>query len=76
ISNGAIDRGADTAVEYTFSADLGGVLSGGGEAFDITADLSGDFFGLSFGAVAGVIAGTAITGSSSGYLFGNFIAAQ
>ncbi|MFV2002499.1 MAG: hypothetical protein ACC619_05910, partial [Paracoccaceae bacterium] len=40
ISNGAIDRGADTAVEYTFSADLGGVLSGGGEVFDITADLS------------------------------------
>ncbi|MGR3342331.1 MAG: hypothetical protein ACU0DI_03755 [Paracoccaceae bacterium] len=76
ISNGVLDRAANTAIEYTFSSVLAGTLAGGGENFVISADLSGDFLGPSFGAVVGVIAGTATTGFGSGYLFGEFIAAQ
>lgn len=76
ISNGVLDRAANTATEYTFSALLAGTLAGGGKSFVISADLSGDFLGSAYGAVAGVIAGTATTGFGSGYLFGEFIAAQ
>lgn len=76
ISNGVLDRTADTSIEYTFSSLLAGILAGGGESFVISADLSGDFLGPFYDAAAGVIAGTAVTAFGSGYLFGEFIAAQ
>ena len=76
ISNGILDRNANTAIEYTFSSLLAGTLAGGGETYVISADLSGDFLGPSYDAVAGVIAGSAETGFGTGYLFGEFIAAQ
>ena len=76
MSNGVLDRAANTAIEYTFSSLLAGTLAGGGESFVISADLSGDFVGPTYGAAVGVIAGTATTGFGSGFLFGEFIAAQ
>jgi len=76
ITNGVIDRAANPALGYTFSANMDGTISGPGDSFTITSDLSGDFRGAGHGAVAGAVAGSAVSGSGTGYLFGSFIAAR
>ncbi len=76
ISNGVIDRTADPSVSYSFSANMGGTLSGGGDSFAISADLNGDFLGPSHGGVTGPVAGSAVSSFGTGYLFGDFIAAR
>ncbi len=73
ITNGVLDRTANPAAGYTFSANMDGTITGPGDSFAITSDLSGDFRGAGFGAVAGAVAGSAISGSGTGYLFGSFI---
>ncbi|MEE9427334.1 MAG: hypothetical protein V3V25_04215 [Paracoccaceae bacterium] len=76
ISSGAINRGANTAIQYTYSALLGGTLTGGGETYGISADFDGDFLGIDNLATTGAITGTATSGFGTGYLFGSFIAEQ
>ncbi len=76
ITGGVLDRAANTGVEYTYSANIGGTLSGGGDSFAILGDLSGDFLGPSYLATTGVVAGTATSAFGAGYMFGEFIAAQ
>ena len=76
ITNGALDRAADPLSEYTFSANMAGTLSAGADSYAISADVNGDFLGAAYGAMTGLVAGTATTGSGTGYVFGDFIAAR
>jgi hypothetical protein len=76
MANGSIDRAADTAIEYTFVAEIDGTLSGGGTIYDITALLGGDFLDPDYGAIDGVISGTVTSGIDSGLIYGDFIAEQ
>ncbi len=76
ISGGVIDRSANTALEYTYTAILAGNLSGGGETFGIDSDMSGDFLGPDHLAASGIVSGTANSSFGTGYVFGTFIAAQ
>ncbi len=73
IANGVLDRAANPATGYTFSATMDGTIAGPADSFTITSDLSGDFRGPAHGAIAGAVAGSAISGSGTGYLFGDFI---
>ena len=73
LSNGVIDRGADTSVDYTFNGNLDGSLTGAGETYVITTDLSGDFVSSTYGAVKGAIGGNAASSFGTGYVFGVFI---
>jgi len=74
ISGGVIDRGANTAVDYTYGANIGGTLDGAAGNFVIQGDLSGDFLGPGAPGTQGIIAGTAISSFGTGYMFGEFIA--
>ncbi len=76
ITNGVLDRAANPASGYTFSANMDGKITGPGDSFTITSDLSGDFRGAGYGAITGAVAGSAISNSGTGYLFGSFIATR
>ena len=76
ITGGVLNRAANTAVEYTYGANLDGTLTGGGETFVLSGDLSGDFAGTNYLATTGIVAGTAVSSFGTGYMFGSFIAAQ
>lgn len=76
ITGGALNRSANTAIEITYSANLDGTLSGGGETYVLSGDLYGDFVGPSHLATTGIVAGSAISSFGTGYMFGSFIAAQ
>ena len=76
LANGALDRGADTALDYIFGADLAGTLSGAGDAIAVSAYLAGDFHGASQQAVAGAITGSATSDAGTGLVYGGFIAAR
>ena len=61
ITNGFIDRTADTDVEYTFVADVDGVLSANGFNTVVDALMLGDFTGTSQQGMIGILDGTATT---------------
>ena len=58
ISNGAIDRSADIAVEYTYGADIDGQLTGEEGVFVVEGDLLGDFTDTDYQYVEGIVEGT------------------
>lgn len=68
ISNGNLDRGANTDVDYTFGADVDGMLTHNGGDYVIDASLSGDFRGRNQGGVTGVVFGD-ITGPNGVDIF-------
>lgn len=74
IDNGDLDRDADVLVDYTFTADIAGTLSGGGNLFEFDGDIGGDFVGDSAGAVSGAIQGLVTGAGGSGALLGSFLA--
>ncbi len=76
ITGGVLDRSANTSIETTYSANLGGTLTGGGDQFVISGDVLGDFLGAEHLASSGVISGSAISGFGNGYMFGSFLVAQ
>jgi hypothetical protein len=76
MADGSIDRAADTAVEYTFIAEIGGTLTRSGAIYDITGLLGGDFLEPAYGAIDGVISGTVTSGIDGGLVYGDFIAEQ
>lgn len=76
LANGVLDRGADINSAYTFGADLAGVISGGGDSFDVTATLQGDFLDAGQQAVSGVVTGSAVSSFGTGFIYGDFIASQ
>ena len=76
ITGGVLDRGADTSVTHTFSANIDGTLSGGGDSFLIGGDLSGDYLGLNYLGMVGVINGIATSNFGTGFMFGDFFAEQ
>ena len=76
ITGGVLDRSAVIGTDDTFSANFGGTITGGGDAFGLSGDLLGDFYGANQGASTGLVAGQAISSFGTGYLFGSFIAEQ
>ena len=74
LTNGFIDRRADPATDPTVLADVNGTLTGGGDAFSISATMNGAFLGAGAQAVTGTINGTAASSFGSGYLTGDIIA--
>ena len=61
ITNGVIDRGANPDTEYTFSADVNGVLSANDSSTLVSADMLGDFTGASQEGMVGILSGSATT---------------
>lgn len=76
ISGGVIDRGANPAVEYTYSAIIAGTLTTSTDSFVVGGDIHGDFLGAAQQSVAGIVAGNAQSNMGVGYVFGDFIAEQ
>ena len=68
IANGNLDRGANTDVDYTFGADVDGMLTNNGGDYVIDASLSGDFRGRNQDGVTGVVFGD-ITGPNGVDIF-------
>ena len=73
ISNGNLDRGADTDVDYTFGADVDGILTNNGGDYVIDASLLGDFRGRNQDGVTGVVFGD-ITGPNGVGIFDGTVA--
>lgn len=76
ISAGAIYRGADTAIDYTFTADMNGTLQAPGGDLAVDGIIDGDFLGASHQAVSGAVLGTVTGAGSIGIIFGDFLAQQ
>jgi len=74
LSDGVIDRGADTSVAYTFAADLGGTIDPGAAAIVIDGILQGDFLGAGQSGISGAVTATATDSGVTGSLIGDFTA--
>ena len=72
-ANGNLDRGANTDVDYTFGADVDGMLTNNGGEYVIDASLSGGFRGRNQDGVTGVVFGD-ITGPNGVDIFDGTVA--
>lgn len=57
LGNSVVDRGANTAFEYTYGMEMTGTVTGGGTSVDVDAVLLGDFVGNNHQQVIGIVAG-------------------
>ncbi len=74
ITQGTVDRGADTRFDFTFTADLTGDLTDtDGAVIEVDADIEGDFTGTDYQYVEGFVSGTATVDGEPAFFDGEFV---